>query len=523
MEYKINTTLPIQFEIIENPPYLNDSRFQAVAIYVAHEKENYNGSYFDLSVLEEMGKHMAGVPIVGYISANNVNEKDFNGHEEKLIIDKDGVKIEYLGRAYGCIISNDDIEIVDRLHDDGKMRKYLKAKGVLWKMFSDAIEIMDRDEKKAHSMELQEDSIQGKFEKDGYFHFTQAKIRALCILGEGIQPAMANSCIEKFSQDSVVEMLKEINESIKEYNKKNQSSFEVENIYCKEGGKGQLNEKLELLKQYNLTVEDLDFSIEEISIEDLEIKIKEFKNVENNKSDTKTDSNQEIVETSFSSTYRQKRKALDNALDPVIIQDSNGKIVSETYYWVVDFDDKYVFVEKNYWDIKGCETTKGRFTYSFDETTVAATITSDFEKMIADVWLTESEYQELQSKREQEKFNYEKLKTDYSALEAEVNELRSYKQDIETEARNEAEKALFETFPQLVGNEEFENLKKKSSEFTLEQLEKEISHIVVKTSEEFKAYSQKREQNPIVKVKNFKHESNDNNPYGDLFDKVKKD
>ncbi len=44
LEYKINTTLPIQFEKIENPPYLNDSRFQAVAVYVAHEKENYNGS-----------------------------------------------------------------------------------------------------------------------------------------------------------------------------------------------------------------------------------------------------------------------------------------------------------------------------------------------------------------------------------------------------------------------------------------------------------------------------------------------
>ena len=199
MEYKVNTTLPIQFEIIENPPYLNDNRFQAVAIYVAHEKENYNGSYFDLSVLEEMGQHMAGVPIVGYISANNVNEKDFNGHEEKLIIDKDGVKIEYLGRAYGCIISNDDVEIVDRQHEDGKMRKYLKVKGVLWKMFSDAIEIMDRDEQKAHSMELQEDSIQGNFEKDGYYHFSKAKVRALCILGEGIQPAMSNSTIEKFS------------------------------------------------------------------------------------------------------------------------------------------------------------------------------------------------------------------------------------------------------------------------------------------------------------------------------------
>jgi hypothetical protein len=119
MEYKVNTLLPIQFEKVENPPYLNDSRFQAVRVYLAHEKENFNGSYFDLSVLENMGKKMAGVPIVGYISANNVNENDFNGHEYRVVIQDGDVSTEYLGRAYGCVLSNDDITIVDRMHEDG--------------------------------------------------------------------------------------------------------------------------------------------------------------------------------------------------------------------------------------------------------------------------------------------------------------------------------------------------------------------------------------------------------------------
>lgn len=523
MEYKINTLLPIQFEKAENPPYLNDSRYQAVNVYVAHEKENYNGSYFDLTILEEMGKYMAGVPIVGYITANNVNEKDFNGHEERLTIDKNGVTIEYLGRAYGCIISNDDVEIVDRLHEDGQLRKYLKVTGVLWKMFSDAIEIMDRDELKTHSMELQEDSIQGKFEKDGYFHFTQAKVRALCILGEGIQPAMSNSCIEKFSQDSVAEMLKEINDSIKEYNIKHQSSFEVDNKNSKEGGKEKLDEKLKLIDQYNLKVEDLEFSIEEISLEDLENKLKEFKVIENNESDTdnKEGGNEEKVGISFSATYRQKRGALENALDPVIIKDANGKLVSEIYYWVADFSDEYVFVERNYWDANGYECTKGRFTYSFNDTDVTVTITSEFEKMITDVWLTEAEYQELQQKREQSNSDYEKLKTDYTTLESEVNELRSFKQTIETEQRNEAEKELYSQFPQLEENEEFKKLKENASNFTLEQLEKEIAYIALKVDGKF---SKKQEENTIIKVGvNFSKKDNKSDScYGDLFDKYGK-
>ena len=513
MEYKVNTTLPVQFEIIENPPYLNDNRFQAVAIYVAHEKENYNGSYFDLSVLEEMGQHMAGVPIVGYISANNVNEKDFNGHEEKLIIDKDGVKIEYLGRAYGCIISNDDVEIVDRQHEDGKMRKYLKVKGVLWKMFSDAIEIMDRDEQKAHSMELQEDSIQGNFEKDGYYHFSKAKVRALCILGEGIQPAMSNSTIEKFST-GVADLLQEVNESIKQYTLQNHSSApEVDNIKFTEKEDKVLDEKMEILKKYNLTIDTISFNIEELSLEEIEGKINEH----------------------FTLLASQKQEEISNALRVEKYVDRWGDEYSKYSY--VEHNDTEVFAydKQDSWKLYG-------FTYLMNGDSVSIDFSTkkrkkfqivDFEDGILnefELFPKEAVEYEISSKEKElmEQFSTEKetavneIQIKLDSITDEVERLQSFEKETLETARNEAEQVLFELFPQLAGNEEFENLKKKSSEFTLEQLEKEISHIVVKTSEEFKAYSQKREHNPIVKVKNFKQESNDDNPYGDLFDKVKK-
>ena len=197
----------------------------------------------------------------------------------------------------------------------------------------------------------------------------------------------------------------------------------------------------------------------------------------------------------FSATYRQKREALENALDPVIIKDANGNLVSEIYYWVADFSDEYVFVERNYWDANGRECTKGRFTYSFNDTDVTATITSEFEKMITDVWLTEAEYQELPDKRNQEKSDYEKLKVDYSTLESEVNDLRSFKQTIETEQRNEAEKELYSQFPHLEDNEEFKKLKENASNFTLEQLEKEIAYIALKVDGKFS----KKQRNTTIK------------------------
>jgi hypothetical protein len=496
VEYKVNTLLPVHFEEIENPPYLNDSRFQAVRCYVAHEKENYNGSYFDLSVLESMGKRMAGVPIVGYIAANNINEKDFKGHEQRLVIDDNGVSIEYLGRAYGCVISNDDVTIVDRMHEDGTMRKYLCVTGVLWKMFTDCIDIFDRDSIKPHSMELEENSIVGKFEKDGYYHFSDATVRALCILGDGVSPAMSNSVIEKFSQsdinNNIQELLKEVNESIKQFSL-NQSSVEVDNINNPVDKGGNNLDKIELLQKYNLTVEQLDFSIEELSIEQLEEKLKEFT--------SKTDK----PEISFSATYRQKREAIQNALVPKVEKDAEGNITYEEYLWLNDFDDQYAFVEKTIWT-PDYQNKYGRYSYTLDEETMVATITSEFEEMVL-TWLTPEENQKIQDERnnivvefEKVKGEYEEYKNKYSTPNEEVVRLQEFERMTLATERKEAEDTLFSQFKDLEGNDEFEDLKKNASNFTLEQLEKEVAFIMVKNGSNFKFSAKSTPKKEKVKI-----------------------
>jgi hypothetical protein len=490
MEYKVNTLLPIQFEKVENPPYLNDSRFQAVRVYLAHEKENFNGSYFDLSVLENMGKKMAGVPIVGYISANNVNENDFNGHEYRVVIQDGDVSTEYLGRAYGCVLSNDDITIVDRMHEDGKMRKYLCATGVLWKMFTDCIDIFDRDGTKGHSMELQEDSISGKFEKDGYYHFTDATVRALCILGEGLYPAMSNSVIEKFSKEdidkSIQELLQEVQESIKQFSLSNQPSNtpEVDDINNQEGGNSLVNEKLELVAKYNLTVEQLEFSIDDLSLEDLETKLKEFTATKPNEDDKPT--------TEFSATYRQKRDALSNALDRKIEKDADGNIIYEEYTWVEDFDDTYVYVEKNVWTADNYDCKHGRYTYVFDETNLTATITSEFEEMIQ-VWLTLEENKKLQDERANATAEFEKLKGDfneyknnYSTHNEEVIRLKNFETQKLAEERDVQETEIFSQYEEKLGEvAEFKALKESAKNFSIEDLEKELALLYVKKTANF--------------------------------------
>lgn len=515
MKYEINTLLPVQFEKIENPPYLNDSRFQAVRIYVAHEKDNYNSSWFDTSVLENMGKYMAGVPIVGYISVDNANKADFNGHEEKLTIKDGEISLEYLGRAYGCIISNDDVEIVQRMHESGEMRNYLAVTGILWKMFTDCIDIFERDGEKPHSMELQPDSIVGNFEDDGYFHFSEAKARALCILGDGVPPAMSNSIIEKFStisyQDQVQELLNEINESIKQFSVKNQSStIGVDNITTQEGGTILVDEKLELLKKFNLSQEDLSFSVEETPLEDLEGKINEH----------------------FTLLASQKQEEIANALKVEMYRDRWGDERSKYSY--VDHGDAEVFAydrQDNY-NLYG-------FTYTTQGDAISIDFTSKKRKKFEIVDFVEGvsnqfelfpkeaiEY-ELNSKEKEltENFTADKetavkevkeqldqITKDFEAIQPELERLKGFeKTTLDTERENQ-ETVLFSQYEEeLKDVEEFTTLKTNAGNYSLEELEKELALVYVKKNTNFSASNPKKDK---VKLAVPHKDDSEESPYG---------
>jgi hypothetical protein len=618
MEYKVNTTMPISFEKVENPPYINDSRWQMYKAWICHDLENYNGSYFDISVLQKMGEKLAGVPVVGYISTNNTNDNDFNGHEERLCIQDGDITIEYLGRAYGCVLENNDWKIEQKQHEDGSMRNYLTCNCIIWNMFNEAVEIFERDGKKSQSMELQEGSIQGKFEKDGYFHFTDATIRALCVLGEGVSPAMSNSVIEKFSKvdfnSQVKDLLSEINNSIKQFSQNNIKidSYYIEkgkakvlvdkaseimsklgfeclewivdgreyqitgivnktlnkeasenwgfeiydkdtitintndldkldlssisissvslllskqdknkqfslipkkleksnfNIKSAEEGGMQVG-KLEIIAKYNLTVEQLDFSIDELSVEQLEEKLKEFS------------AKVEKTDITFSATYRQKREALQNALDPKIERDSEGNITYEEYLWVNDFDDQYVYVEKTIWT-PDYENKYGRYAYSFDEEKLTATITSEFEEMVL-VWLTLEENQKLQEERNTATVEFEKMKGEfedyknkYSTPNSEVETLKEFQSTKLAEERTQAETELFAQFDEVLkGDEKYEQIKENSKHFTIEELEKELALLFVKKNASFSF--NKKDVTSAVKIKISHKENDEYKPYGDL-------
>ena len=461
MENKI-----VAFESKFGQPEKFNSQFHMVKVYIAYAGKNRNYSIISKETFEKMIPSLYGVPVVGEWKGD-----DYGSHGGKIEISEDGVEYVDTTKPYGFIDSSATVQWEKVIEEDGTEREYLTTTAFLWtERYPEALKVLEN--KNNQSMELS--VIDGKISEEypEYFEILDGEFSALCILGENTEPCFESAKVSQFNLDKdtfkteFAQMVKELKESMSFTN--NQQTKDT-----LEGGESMSK-----------------------------------------------------IESMFA-TYNQKREALRNAFDSEIIRDKNDKIIEETYYWVADFDDEYVYVERDHWKDGDYETNYGRFTYTFDEEKIEATITSEFEKMIL-VWLTEEENQKIQEDRN----NFEKvseeyktlqsekdsLQENYSKLERELKDLRSFKQDKLDKERKEQESVLFEQYKELEDVEEFITLKEKSADFTIENLEKELALLYVKSKANF---SLETDKNNTIKVgvQMESEEDKPESPYGDLFDK----
>jgi hypothetical protein len=235
------------------------------------------------------------------------------------------------------------------------------------------------------------------------------------------------------------------------------------------------------------------------------------------------DATQPVEPVLFSATYQQKFDAIQNALEGSVVKDSESNITEETRYWVEDFDDTYTYVAKSVWTPEDYNRTYGRFTYTFDETNVTATISSEFEEMVVGVWLTKEENQKLQDERG----NYELLKTEfdnykeqYSTPNSEVDELKTFKQQKLAKDREDEEAELFKKFEdELFSVEEYKTIKENAKNYTIEDLKKELFALLGKKNAKFSV----KKKDSLIKIPVDSQEGNDNeDPYGGLHAKYGK-
>ena len=154
----------------------------------------------------------------------------------------------------------------------------------------------------------------------------------------------------------------------------------------------------------------------------------------------------------------------------------------------------------------------------------------------AELEQVKKDYTDLQKKYDDLKVDYDNVKTkydesneelvkltnkneelvkDHAYLENDNKDLQKFKNDILAQQRKEQEEQLFERFSKLEDVEEYKQLKERASEYSIEDLEKEIALIYARNANT--SYSKKKEKKNI-KVPFYKNDKKEQ-PYGGLIDK----
>jgi hypothetical protein len=478
-------SLPVTFSV-ENEISDGDNRFIEVFIDVLHLGRNLNGSVFSQDVVDANIDTIKNTPILGFVQVKSDGEKDFKGHEYTIKRTVNGVEQVYSGSAYGVVPESYDAQWVDKMCDDGEMRTFLRVKGLLWTKFSDSTEIVMRDIIKQHSMELYPNSIEGHEDDNGDFVFDKFSFDGCCILSDDVQPAMVNSCVEvNYSVSDFVKNLQdELNDKFAVFTK----------LIDKQNEQGGVKNMPEDIKNDEV-IEDVNPDFSE-QVDD---------------SQSVSDDNQPASD--FASTMMQQFEDISNIVSSQeTVKDKWG--YDAPRYYAVDIQDNEVIVvdakdNYNYYGIPytidgdkpvldfACGTRKKVRYENYEDGAVMPTGAFSFGEYISSIEKNASE-------------KIEKVEAEYSQVKSELDEIKpKYDEYVAAEAEREvaeinaAKDAKFAEYEDVLGdNAEFEAIKEKREELSVDEIEKECAVLYVKATRAAKTNFSKNSNAAVIGVMN---------------------
>ena len=191
---------------INSPEFINlqpldiNPLMSACEIKVLYVGENRNRSYITKEVATDMAKTLRGAPIVGYYRQE---KEDFRDHGREVIIDDEGIKFNCKTVPYGFVSPDARVwfQEFEDTNEFGEVttREYLMTTGYLWTgQFEECKSAVESDGK-PQSMELDEATIQGKWETNSkgmdFFIINDAIFSKLCILGDDIEPCFEGASV----------------------------------------------------------------------------------------------------------------------------------------------------------------------------------------------------------------------------------------------------------------------------------------------------------------------------------------
>ncbi len=230
-----------------------------------HTKDNVNKSFISKSSMEDAIPSAYNMPILGYIYKNDKDEYVFAGHE--FYEDENG-DIVYEEVPVGVVPESADLKLV---YDKKEDKDYLEGNGLIWKTYSKASDILEREEKLSVSVELEVEELSYDA-KTKMLQIEKFKFSGVTILGENrytgeeVKPGMrgAEISITDFSAENNSVFTEELINEIKKFN----ANFESLNLNNKQGGQD-MNLFEELLAKYGVTEADVEFDYSEMSEDEL--------------------------------------------------------------------------------------------------------------------------------------------------------------------------------------------------------------------------------------------------------------
>lgn len=443
-----------------------NEEFTLCKVYVAATGKNRNYSYISRETMDAAMPTLGYIPVVGHLLPKYDDDgkeigKYFGGHD---YIWDENWNVVAQTVPFGVVV-NDTYEYVT-VEEYGKQLEYLTAHAILWTgRYPDMKEAIYSDETWfGQSMEIVVAQDRPLDSDSNYREILEYNYSALCILGKSDNPEYhTEPCFISSRFVPLSYSLERDNFNKDMCEMRERLAFMLS---PKEGGNAPMDmEKItSILAEFGLTVETIDFDFAEMDEEALRAAAQAFAEAhadgsgdgsdpqdgeggtfDDNGADGSEGSQEFVCE--FAATYNQRLAALRNAVDDDIAVDMNGVVVSATNYWIQDFDENYVYVNRYLWRADGdSHEDNGRFSYSMDENN-NATITSDFELMHL-MWLTTEEKNKLETSRNV-----------FEQMSQEVDELKQFKANVEKTQRKAQVDELFGQFEDLQQHEGFEALR----------------------------------------------------------------
>lgn len=407
---------------------------------IFYKGANRNGTYITDEFAEKLLSTIAYTPVKGIYDED---DGDYTDHGER----------RDLGRIYGVVPENPNLTWEKFLDEDGVEREYACVDVYIYTaIYKEGKEIVG----KAQSMELYEKSISGDWKIiDGrrYFVFEDASFLGLQALGDDVEP-----CFEGAAFFSLCESLKQLVHDLETFQAQNQGGKTMPELNFKLSDSQKFQGLWSLLNpnyseengwviEYGICDVYDDYAVVRNYAEEC------FERAYYSKND-ETDS--------LEITNKVRCFILDVTESEKIALDALQKLNGSTFEKVDD-----IFTQKENLDAEKIANEQ-----KIEELNISiSTLTTERDEANAQV-------EALNASNEATVAEYTAAKESIAALEAKLEELNTFKKDIE----HKEKEAIINTYTELLPEETLNDFTAKIDEFTALDLEKELAYTLMKSN-----------------------------------------